>query len=45
MRVLVIEDDHVLGEAVREHVASFGYGVDWMKRIDAARDALATVAL
>jgi two-component system OmpR family response regulator len=43
MRVLLIEDDHVLGEAVREHVASFGYGVDWMKRIDAARDALATV--
>jgi two-component system OmpR family response regulator len=28
---------------VREHVASFGHGVDWMKRIDAARDALATV--
>jgi CheY-like chemotaxis protein len=43
MRVLVIEDDRVLGEAVREHVASFGYGVDWMKRIDEARDALATV--
>ena len=32
MRVLVVEDDHVLGEAVREHVASFGHGVDWMKR-------------
>ena len=43
MRVLVIEDDHVLGEAVREHVASLGYGVDWMKRLDDARDALATV--
>ena len=43
MRVLVIEDDRVLGDAVREHVASFGYGVDWMKRIDDAREALATV--
>jgi two-component system OmpR family response regulator len=44
MRVLVIEDDHVLGDAVREHVASLGYGVDWMKRLDDAREALATVA-
>ena len=43
MRVLVIEDNHVLGEAVREHVASSGYGVDWMERFDAAREALATV--
>ena len=44
MRVLLIEDDYVLGEAVREHVASLGYGVDWMKRLDDAREALATVA-
>jgi len=44
MRVLVVEDDHVLGEAVREHVAASGHGVDWMKRIDTAREALATVA-
>ena len=43
MRVLLIEDDHVLGEAVREHVAASGHGVDWMKRIDDAREALATV--
>lgn len=43
MRVLVIEDDQVLGEAVRDHVAASGHGVDWMKRIGAARDALATV--
>jgi two-component system OmpR family response regulator len=44
MRVLLIEDDYVLGEAVREHVASLGYGVDWTKRLDDARDVLATVA-
>jgi two-component system OmpR family response regulator len=43
MRVLVIEDDRVLGEAVREHVAASGHGVDWMKRIDEAREALATI--
>ena len=43
MRVLLVEDDHVLGEAVREHVAASGHGVDWMKRIDDAREALATV--
>ena len=44
MRVLLVEDDYVLGEAVREHVASLGHGVDWMKRLDDAREALATVA-
>jgi len=44
MRVLLIEDDRVLGDAVRDHVASLGYGVDWMKTLDAARQAIATVA-
>ncbi|MCX5497534.1 response regulator transcription factor [Kaistia dalseonensis] len=43
MRVLLIEDDYVLGEAVREHVASLGYGVDWLKRLDDAREAMATI--
>ena len=43
MRVLLIEDDHVLGGAVREHVASLGHGVDWMKRLDDARECIATV--
>ncbi|THD45222.1 MAG: response regulator transcription factor [Bradyrhizobium sp.] len=43
MRVLLVEDDYVLGEAVRGHVASLGHGVDWMKRLDDAREALATV--
>ena len=44
MRVLLIEDDRVLGDAVRDHVASLGYGVDWMKTLDAGRQAIATVA-
>lgn len=43
MRVLLIEDDAVLGDAVRAHVASLGYGVDWMTRLDDAREALASV--
>lgn len=43
MRVLLIEDDHVLGAAIRDHVAACGHGVDWMKRLDEARLALASV--
>ena len=44
MRVLVIEDDRVLGEAVRDHVAAQGYGVDWMRRLEDARHSLRTVS-
>ena len=44
MRVLLIEDDAVLGDAVRAHVASAGDGVDWMTRLDDARAALSGVA-
>lgn len=43
MRVLLIEDDHVLGAAMRDHVASVGHSVDWMQRLDDARLALDTV--
>lgn len=43
MRVLLIEDDHVLGAAIRDHVLSVGHAVDWMRRIDDARLALASV--
>ena len=42
MRILLIEDDHLLGEAVRDHVAARGHGVDWMRRLNDARAALAT---
>jgi two-component system OmpR family response regulator len=44
VRFLLIEDDHSFGEAVRERMASLGYGVDWMQRIDDAREAMATTA-
>lgn len=43
MRVLLIEDDHVLGAAIRDHVLSIGHAVDWMRRIDEARLALVSV--
>lgn len=41
MRVLLIEDDEVLGSAVRDQIAADGHPVDWAMRLDAARDALA----
>lgn len=40
MRVLLIEDDRVLGAAVRDQIAADGHSVDWMLRLDTARDAL-----
>jgi two-component system OmpR family response regulator len=40
MRVLLIEDDRVLGAAVRDQIAADGHSVDWMRRLDAAGDAL-----
>ena len=43
MRVLLIEDDHVLGAAIRDFLLSAGHAVDWMQRIDDARHALAGV--
>ncbi len=43
MRILLIEDDYVLGEAMRDQVSADGHGVDWMQRLDDARAALTTV--
>ena len=42
MRVLLIEDDHILGSAIRSHIALQGHSVDWVKRLDDADAALAT---
>ena len=44
MRILLIEDDKVLGAAVRDQVAADGHSMDWVMRLDAARDALAVAA-
>ncbi len=40
MRILLIEDDTVLGAAVRDQIAADGHSVDWVMRLDAARDAM-----
>ena len=44
MRILLIEDDTVLGAAVRDQIAADGHSVDWVMRLDAAGDALAAAA-
>lgn len=44
MRVLLIEDDSVLGAAVRDQIAADGHSVDWVQRLDAADTALRTGA-
>ena len=40
MRILLIEDEPSLGQAVREHVAATGHAVDHVLRLDDARAAL-----
>jgi two-component system, OmpR family, response regulator len=44
MRVLLIEDDKVLGAAVRDQIAADGHSVDWSTRLDTASDHLAVAA-
>lgn len=44
MRVLLIEDDNVLGAAIRDQVAGDGHSVDLAQRLDVARDFLAGAA-
>lgn len=41
MRILLMEDDAVLGAAVRDQIAGDGHSVDWVTRLDGARDAMA----
>lgn len=36
MRILLIEDDHILGAAIHEQIVSDGHSVDWLKRLDEA---------
>lgn len=42
MRLLLVEDDELLGDAVKSGLTHFGYIVDWLKDGDAARAALKT---
>lgn len=41
MRILLIEDDMVLGAAVHDQIRADGHSVDWVQRLDAAGDAMA----
>lgn len=41
MRVLLVEDDEVLGVALRDQVVFDGHSTDWVKRLDAASSAMA----
>lgn len=43
MRILLIEDDVVLGAAVRDQIAGDGHSVDWVQRLDAGDHAMAGV--
>ena len=40
MRVLLIEDDTVLGAAVHDQIRADGHSVDWVKRLDEAEAGL-----
>ncbi|MDH4216939.1 MAG: response regulator, partial [Gallionella sp.] len=42
MRVLVVEDDALLGDAIQAGLKQSGYAVDWMKDGVSAEQALAT---
>ncbi len=44
MRILLIEDDTILGQAVRDQIAADGHSVDWVTRLDAAGDAIRATA-
>ena len=44
MRILLVEDDTVLGAAVRDQARADGHSVDWVTRLDRARESLAVAA-
>ncbi len=39
MRILLVEDDELLGDAVKTGLTQFGYVVDWLKDGESARAA------
>ncbi|MGB3539757.1 MAG: response regulator transcription factor [Mesorhizobium sp.] len=44
MRILLVEDDTILGAAVRDHIVADNHSVDWVTRLDAAMDHLDSAA-
>lgn len=43
MRVLLIEDDHILGSAINDHIIADGHSVDWVQTIEDAQLAIDAV--
>lgn len=39
MRLLLVEDDDMLGQAIRDHLLARGHATDWVRRLDAAEAA------
>ena len=44
MRILLIEDDTLLGAAVRDQITAEGHSIDWVTRLDEAEDHLRAAA-
>jgi two-component system OmpR family response regulator len=44
MRILLVEDDTILGAAVRDHIVADNRSIDWVTRFDAAGDHLDSAA-
>ena len=44
MRILLVEDDTVLGAAVRDQITGDGHSADWVTRLDAAAEAVRGVS-
>jgi len=44
MRMLLVEDDHVLGQAVRDQSVADGHSVDWVKGVEDAKAAILSAA-
>lgn len=44
MRILLVEDDPVLGMAVRDQIAAEGHSADWVQRLDLASAAVHAAA-
>lgn len=44
MRILLVEDDPVLGMAVRDQIIADGHSADWVKRLDGADEAIHAAA-
>lgn len=44
MRVLLVEDDPTIGNAVQDHLCAEGWSVDWSMTLESARSAVAIEA-